>query len=268
MCEKQILVPNNSILYCSERYLIILNPPTPLASMPSHSADTTSPSCRRRDGSKGPSADTYLAAYTSTFPSHSPTAETIDVFGQTTRCLTSRRKITSPTTSSSIPPELHNAKADLDPTEWKPDIETRASSEAFEYLAQFHRSTPSPVPRRPGLHGRSTTSILMARTAPSLSHTPTTSTSSEESEAGTPYDFVANMGQAKQHEPVVEIKSVEMGKQSLGAMSVEGKPVRKNPTASPMLGDLSYEKQLVDGSMQRLDGSLKKLLHLREVEGE
>ena len=60
-----------------------------------------------------------------------------------------------------IPPVAHDGKADLDPTEWKPaddgsrsknpvttatswkpKLPHRPSSEAYAYLAQFHRSAP------------------------------------------------------------------------------------------------------------------------------
>jgi hypothetical protein len=89
-----------------------------------------------------------------------------------------------------IPPFRHEGKADLDPSEWKPKKADRPSSEASRYLGQFHRSPATLTPiRRPTLQPRSTLASD-AITTPSLSHTPATSTSSEESVAGTPYEFV------------------------------------------------------------------------------
>lgn len=52
MCEKQIVVPNSSILYCSERYPILL--PSIM-----HLADRAC-SCRRRD-SAIPTTNPYLS---------------------------------------------------------------------------------------------------------------------------------------------------------------------------------------------------------------
>lgn len=92
-----------------------------------------------------------------------------------------------------IPPRSHNGKADLDPTEWKPAdregefVGVKASTwkpklvhpprcEAYSYLSQFHRSAPS-------------TNLLSATTiwsTPSLSHTTTTTSRSDDSIASTP----------------------------------------------------------------------------------
>jgi hypothetical protein len=154
-----------------------------------------------------------------------------------------------------IPPKAHDGKSDLDPTEWKPaepcDTERKSpgkewkpklvhhpSSEAFSYLSKFHRSTESLASkRRPALgHGRST-----SRTTPSLSHTPTASTSSEESLAGTPYEYVGR--------PAISMPTV-----STTTSASEGINVIKDAN------DLTYEKKHVGASLGSATGSLKKLL--------
>lgn len=95
------------------------------------------------------------------------------------------------TYSSRIPEDIHNAKSDLDPTEWKPKLHGRGvstNSEAFRYLARFHPSTTNGDDeaigrvQRPALnpHHRSTTSIASLNTThtPSLAQSPTTAPSS------------------------------------------------------------------------------------------
>lgn len=102
-----------------------------------------------------------------------------------------------------IPSDLHDAKSDLDPTEWKPLISTRrngssaslASSEAWNYLSQFHppaaadesASSMLMLPtRRTGYVHRSSASLSALAgygygamiPTPSLSNTPTTAASS------------------------------------------------------------------------------------------
>lgn len=160
----------------------------------------------------------------------------------------------------SIPPELHNAKSDLDPTEWKPaeaavtdgksptkscewkpKLVHRPSSEASSYLSQFHRFSDSLVPKRRPLTTRSTVST---RATPSLTHTPTASTSSEESLtslAGTPYEFVAR--------PAFSMPSVYTTAHVSGGVNV----IKADD-------DLTYEKKHIGASLGSATGSLKKLL--------
>lgn len=86
-----------------------------------------------------------------------------------------------------IPSDNHNAKSDLDPTEWKPKLQHRAHSEAFRYLSQFHRTmndmnnNESVKTERPRLTHKSTTSTTTAMTTPSLGNSPVTAASSFES---------------------------------------------------------------------------------------
>ena len=89
-----------------------------------------------------------------------------------------------------IPADHHNAKSDLDPTEWKPKGKRDLrNSEAHRYLSQFHRSSTSILDdsekdARPFMH-RSHASMTSTMTTPSLASTPTTATSSLSVE----YDF-------------------------------------------------------------------------------
>ena len=181
-----------------------------------------------------------------------------------------------------IPPELHDGKSDLDPTEWKPSdltisthgksppqpittggggewrpkLSNRQKSEASLFLGKFHHPSSDSLvsKRRPNLAARSATTASSRTTIPSLTHTPTASTSSSEgSLAGTPYEFVTG--------PVI------------GAVSM--------PTAYPTVtlvddkdanveggNDLTYEKKYVSTSLgSAAAGSLKKLLDTAAVGG-
>lgn len=121
----------------------------------------------------------------------------------------------SPTASSvvlpRIPSDLHDAKSDLDPTEWKPVIHSHpgpvgarrypsstslsSSSEAWTFLSQFHhhRDETSPASgfplglRRSTAHRSSTVSLLSSTLAPSLINTPSTMASSLSSAASDDY---------------------------------------------------------------------------------
>ena len=129
--------------------------------------------------------------------------------------------------------------------EWKPKLPNRPSSEAFSYLSKFHRSSDSLYSkRRPALgHSRNT---LSSRTTPSLSHTPTASTSSEESLSGTPYEFVAR--------PALSVPTTTTSRCTEG-----GRPAQIEN------GDLTYEKKFVATSLSSATGSLKKLLGTGEM---
>ncbi|MCJ1434964.1 hypothetical protein MMC27_004334 [Xylographa pallens] len=268
MCEKQIIVPNNSILYCSERYVL-----TPTFLINDLQADLPPASCRRKDGNKTSPADSYLRGYNTTMPA---LPEPTDVFGLTTRSIVACRRPTVLSSDISKPPLLHHFKSDLDPTEWKPDSIHRSASEANNYLSQFHSLSPGVAKiRRPALNGRSTTSaLMMAQTAPSLSHTPTTSmTSSEGSIAGTPYEFVASIDTSEGHGTLCSVSASTKTVEVVTPVVADGSPpspiretklIKKN-RASPIIGDLVYEKKWVPGSVEHVTGSLKKLLYLQQI---
>ena len=239
------------------------------------SADSPSfVSCRRRDAEKSPEENPYSITYK--LPSSTYIPDVSDPLGLTSRTVVTRHKpITA--LAYSKPPVLHNAKSDLDPTEWKPDLKHRAvsdASEAFQYLSQFHRSPPTMSSRRPGLQSRSTTSALAATFAtPSLSHTPTTSsTPSESSPAGTPYEFTAHPIPPKLDNTLYSAPTSTMSTGVVEAPShsrVPDAPVKpqanKKVTAkTPVLDEMSYEKNWVVLNGDPVRGGLKRLLHMQE----
>ncbi|KAK4694623.1 vacuolar protein sorting-associated protein 72, partial [Lecanoromycetidae sp. Uapishka_2] len=228
MCDKQILVPNSSILYCSE-------------------------SCRQRDSSP-PTPNSYLSLASPTRMVPSTFIPDIDdPFGSRIPTYIPRMQPSPHSLNDArIPPMAHEGKSDLDPTEWKPaepatmegksptkewkpKLLHRPSSEAFSYLSKFHRSSDSLASkRRPVLNHSRTTS----RATPSLTHTPTTSTSSQESLlAGTPYELVG-----------ASLPGISTAQASGDAGLVNE------------AGDLTYEKKFVPASLDSAAGSLKKLL--------
>ncbi|KAL2414913.1 hypothetical protein ABEF95_001289 [Exophiala dermatitidis] len=178
MCEKQIMTPCNSILYCSE-------------------------ACRRKDSAKPLSASTI-------HPSSSPGTASIHIV----RSISSSGTSSPPPTyyydshipSLRIPADQHDAKSDLDPTEWKPKLQRPShtrQSEAFRYLSRFHQTmlnndntnnswTSTSVPDaslRPAAAPRhKSTMSLSTSTTPSLGNTPTTTTTS----TSTSFDSVYN----------------------------------------------------------------------------
>ncbi|KAJ5432368.1 uncharacterized protein N7458_011524 [Penicillium daleae] len=176
MCERQITVPNNSLLYCSE-------------------------SCRRKDSAKPLSASlpststmsskmintTHTYTYSSTYnTSPSPPTSPPPLPAH-------HRRANDPNPHLLIyphhhprhqdTPHPHNAKSDLDPTEWKPVLGARttsssslATSDAWGYLSQFHGGSTTLLARR---SHRSTLSLstLDVGATPSLTHAPSVASS-------------------------------------------------------------------------------------------
>ncbi|KAJ5138960.1 uncharacterized protein N7515_003808 [Penicillium bovifimosum] len=171
MCENQITVPNNTLLYCSE-------------------------SCRRKDSRKPLSASlpsmsamSTMSTMSSTTPPTSPplSPRTIVAPMIPTRI---------PSTNTSLPStqifsHTHSAKSDLDPTEWKPVLSrasSLASSEAWTYLSQFHRGSSDPLVRPTVYRSSSSLPALAAgashnNTMPALTSAPSTVASSYSSTA-------------------------------------------------------------------------------------
>ncbi|KAL4974496.1 life-span regulatory factor-domain-containing protein [Aspergillus desertorum] len=151
MCEKQITVPDDRLLYCSE-------------------------SCRRKDTKKPLSASFPSASRPLTyspFPSRMGTPDIVAPLTPTKAPVMASQPIR-------IPTDMHEAKTDIDPTEWKPVIPTddRSSSimasDAWKYLSRFH-GDESVLPMR-RTKGRNTSSTSLS-TLPSLSNTPSTPSS-------------------------------------------------------------------------------------------
>ena len=167
----------------------------------------------------------------------------------------------------------HDGKSDLDPSEWKPNLPDRSTSDAFHYLSQFHRSSTSLTPiRRPALQSRSNTSVAI--TTPSLSHTPTTNTSSNVSLAGTPYEFI-NRPLLSRHDPTnsasAGIKSIDLVIPRIpSAFSGSESDVATDPKlpstdqkcqleSTTIIDDVKFKKRYVGESHGHAAGSLKKL---------
>ncbi|EEH40187.1 hypothetical protein PAAG_02242 [Paracoccidioides lutzii Pb01] len=189
-CERQIMIPSDSILYCSE-------------------------SCRRKDATKSleitsqkTTCGTMPPIVSGSWPKSSPSSPTKAKVKA--KAKVNVKAITVPTspsnrTSRSLPsvrtPTTHDRISHLDPTEWKPickRIHSRSnsitSSEAYRYLSLFQKAEPlalvtdnggggsgrsssaHPVPVSDG----SSTSISTTGqgTVPSLAHSPTTSATS------------------------------------------------------------------------------------------
>ncbi|EXJ76345.1 uncharacterized protein A1O5_00853 [Cladophialophora psammophila CBS 110553] len=176
MCEKQIMTPCNSILYCSE-------------------------ACRRKDAAKPLSASNLSLESSSPPPSLASSPRPT---------IPARLSSASPEPHQDkpairIPFDLHDHRSDLDPTEWKPKIPHRGAStnsEAFRYLSRFHQthnmaiSNASDHPdnhlvrpdRPPATRHKSTLSmstLTPSTTTPSLANSPTTTSSS----FGSMYEF-------------------------------------------------------------------------------
>ncbi|KAL8775380.1 MAG: hypothetical protein Q9209_000388 [Squamulea sp. 1 TL-2023] len=257
-CDRQILVPNNSLLYCSER-------------------------CKRMDAQ-------HVSDYGSYVPMQSPTSsenDDSDPLGLKKPLMVPRAIPTPrPVSSARIPPEAHEGKSDLDPTEWKPKVPHRPTSDASKYLSQFHHTPPSygsprrGSPHRPAArHVQNMDSISM--NAPSLSATPSASSTSSSSGsiAGTPYDFISRPS-VHSRPSTVHSKSVDLVTPQKIAYSVPTKPKsivhgkisgKVNEPAAPSISvedatwsssDLSYAKtwNLPPGSHRAGSGSLTTLL--------
>ncbi|KAK8191343.1 life-span regulatory factor-domain-containing protein [Phyllosticta capitalensis] len=147
VCEKQIIVPNNSILYCSE-------------------------SCRKKDNTKELSFE----------PSPPPTPYGSFFFDDTSPT----RDILPPRSPTAAPAKRLSygfSDASEDESDWH-DIEKprKQESEATRYLRSFPRSSTELDLRRPvrPSHNRANTAMVLPTThsaAPSLSHTPTSTLS-------------------------------------------------------------------------------------------
>ncbi|KAL4998143.1 life-span regulatory factor-domain-containing protein [Aspergillus recurvatus] len=151
MCEKQITVPDDRLLYCSE-------------------------SCRRKDTKKPLSASFPSLSHPPTYKPYPPRMGTPDIVAP----LTPTKPPVMASQPIRIPTDMHEAKTDIDPTEWKPVIPTNdrsssiMASDAWKYLSKFHGDESMLLMRRS--KGRNTSSTSLS-TLPSLSDTPSTPSS-------------------------------------------------------------------------------------------
>ncbi len=203
-------------------------------------------------------------------PAHEP-----EESGFTARTILPRRLPTPRPLDPRIPSAAHDGKTDLDPTEWKPadqdgpegtpaggkattgkpKLVHHPSSEAYSYLSQFHRSTPTS--RRP------------LRSTPSLSHTPTTTASSADSMAWTPSELVMTSLGSKTDTSLAspaKTKEAELVSPTVIAISenaisdAKRSPPKSGGAASTLGGALSYEWKLNFDSKGSAVGSLKRRL--------
>lgn len=124
--------------------------------------------------------------------------------------MTPTRVPSNPIPAIRIPTDTHDAKTDLDPTEWKPVILTGrtssslACSDAWNYLSQFHGGGESMPLRRPGSTHRSTASLpaLVGGSGhgharvPSLTHTPSVASSV----SSTASDYLGSLYESASHQ--------------------------------------------------------------------
>lgn len=174
--------------------------------------------------------------------------------------------------TSRIPPIAHDGKSDLDPTEWKPQLPHSRSSDAFQYLSKFHPSTQSlRSTRRPVHHTRSSTTASVMTAAPSLSHTPTTSTPSE-SLATSPLEFRPLL---PRHDPTysasIGTKSIDLiiphvhtgFSVTFNSDCVDTKrPLANGDPENSTIVEENFGKRWVVGNYEPADGSLSKLLEV------
>ena len=278
MCEKQIIVPNTSILYCSERSVqtfLYFTAPFP--------TETSFFSCRRRDSiSITPPGNAYF-----NHPFHKVNRTDFTMHNHLSASLPDPLPRLRPTAVSGIkeariPPKFHEGASDLDPTEWKPaetvekveaappktgtfipvlssgraspfggsstslnsswkpKLHHRPSSAASTYLGQFHRSSDSlSITKRRSTRAANS---FTAHTTPGLSDSPTvSSTGSEESLSGTPYELV------------MRPRAISRPTTAVTTSPTEGGDV-----------EISYEKQnfptVIDPNLRSASGSLRELL--------
>ncbi|KAF7714518.1 Uncharacterized protein PECH_008407 [Penicillium ucsense] len=187
-CERQITVPNNSILYCSESCRR-KDSAKPLSASLSPTA-SFSTNYNHHHHSSSPYSNTHLTPVT--MPASPPTSPSLSprtiVAPMTPTRVLSSTSASVPTIR--IPATFHEAKSDLDPTEWKPVLGSRttsaasmtsttsslATSDAWGYLSHFHGGASAMLTRR--TH-RSTASLsgLEGVPTPSLTHTPSVASS-------------------------------------------------------------------------------------------
>lgn len=233
-------------------------------------------SCRRKDGPDTPAAVPYLSLFNPSFHNNAVGPDPDAVLGAKARTGFRRQESAPHLIAQRMPPMAHEGKSDLDPSEWKPKTADRAGSDAFHYLGQFHCS---PATIRPTLQTRGTLASA-AITTPSLSHTPATSTSSEESVAGTPYEFVTRplLPRLDPKYCTSGIKSVDLVTPHLPA-AMSGSAHEAGAHPNPVVqtkgmwlgrgasGDVSFEKKGIVPRSSIAVGSLKKLLEIGNPSG-
>jgi hypothetical protein len=169
-----------------------------------------------------------------------------------------------------IPSHVHDAKSDLDPTEWKPVLarsgSSLASSDAWNYLSQFHRGSEPMLPRPVQRSSSSLPALAHSHShVPSLTNTPSTVASSFSSTAS---DYLgmyeAQRPLPPRHNPYFSGTSVNKGVElvvpHIASASEDLGPIVSDsgsifPASSAVWEDSSCEKRSAPISMARgIDG--------------
>ncbi|KAG0160274.1 hypothetical protein PDIDSM_7801 [Penicillium digitatum] len=229
-------------------------------------------SCRRKDSRKPLSASlpSMSSMSSNTTPPTSPPLSPRTIVAP----LTPTRVPSHSIPAMRIPIHAHDAKSDLDPTEWKPVLvrsaSSLASSDAWNYLSQFHRGTGELMLSRPTVQRSSSSfSALAGGVAPShvpgLTNTPSTVASSFSSTAS---DYLGSMYEARplppRHNPYFPGTSVTKGvelvvphivsaHEDLGPIGVSDSG-SIFPASSAVWEDNSYEKRSAPICMARGTG--------------
>lgn len=228
-------------------------------------------SCRRKDSCKPLSASlpSMSSMSSNTTPPTSPPLSPRTIVAP----LTPTRVPSHSIPTMRIPSHVHDAKSDLDPTEWKPvltrNASSLASSDAWNYLSQFHRGTGEPMLSRPTVHRSSSSLPALAEGVahshshvPSLTNTPSTVASSFSSTAS---DYLGSMYEARplppRHKPYFSgtsvTKGVELVVPHIASAPEDLDPIGVSdsgsifPASSAVWEDSSYEKRSAPICMAR-----------------
>ena len=200
MCERQITVPDNSLLYCSERYALFFLSILLQCLIPY--------SCRRKDSCK-PLSASVSSGSSASLPSPPSTPPTSPPF------------IVAPMIPTKPPViciqnEHLDSKPDFDTPEWKAPIHpggphSVATSDAWNFLSKLHEEPMSPRSRPIHHHSSSSQSTMsVSGPLPSLIHTPPSLASSFSSNASEHMNSLhdsANRPLPPRHNPKLSVSS-------------------------------------------------------------
>lgn len=231
-CEKQIIVPNNSVLYCSE-------------------------SCRKKDNNKQLS---YPFDYS---PPTTPSFYSANEDGHFHDIVAPR----SPTVIQSKRSSYTSSEVSLDENATSSDETPRKDSEASRYLRQYQTATSTETAVRPvrPRYNRASTSQATLSNAPSLSHTPASSFSF--SLPYTPSSTRPLPPRTNPHSSSFGAKSIDLVIPSSVATSptttypqysLKSAPVLTTTSIGPIEGEILYEKSPIP-SLSPANGSLRQL---------
>ena len=256
MCEKQILVPNSSFLYCSV---------SAARRGPRTFAHGLQEQCRRMDALPSSQRPNSYASLSSSFRTKQRRPTIMDSLAHSLpRYIPALQPTPRPRVDARIPPTQHDAKTDLDPTEWKPaDLsdpdDDRGTQNVIPKKQTDHAHRPDHSASHPeallylsrnhhtAAHGRKS-GISVVATLPSLSHASTATASSTSSSA-------TDLSEAAYSPELILPAQVHVPATSVSNVGVEGLSLDGD-------NHLRYEKRAVRSRKieSAASGSLKKLL--------